>query len=82
MFGELEDLAVIGALTLEYAAGVMQSMAQDMKPGVPPRNEFAIHPDNAVALIVRNECHCLSPERVPAFRPRNRLDSRLPQDNT
>jgi hypothetical protein len=57
VLGQLEDLAVIGALALEHRAGIMQGVAEHMQPGVRPRHKLAIHPDEAVALIVRNDSH-------------------------
>jgi hypothetical protein len=53
VLGELEDLAVIDAFAFENGAAVMQRMGEKMHPRVAPRDEFAVHPDVAVALIVR-----------------------------
>src|SRR6478736_7292738 len=50
---ELEDLTVIDALAFEHGAAIVQRMGEHMHPGVAPRDELAVHPDIAVALIVR-----------------------------
>ena len=59
MLGELEDLAVIDALALEHGAAIMQRMGEKMHPRVTPRDELAVHPDVAVALIVRLSGHAI-----------------------
>ncbi len=55
MLGELENLAVIGALALENRAGVMQSVRQHVDFGVAPGNQSAVHPDEPVAIVKRNK---------------------------
>ena len=63
VLAELEDLAVIDALALEHGAAIMQRMGEKMHPRVTPRDELAVHPDVAVALIVRlrSRCHLQTP---------------------
>ena len=51
MLGELEDLAVIGAHALEHGAAIVQRMGKKMHLCVGPRDQLAIEPDNAFALI-------------------------------
>src|SRR6185369_4482141 len=53
MLGELEDPAIIGALPLEYRGSVMQCVGEDMDLGVAPRDQLAIEPYPAVAVVVR-----------------------------
>ena len=55
MLGELEDLAAIGPLAFEYRAGVVQSVGQDVHLGIAPGDECPIHPDQPVAIVIRNE---------------------------
>jgi hypothetical protein len=57
VLAELEDLAVIGAHALEHGGGVMQPMAQHVEARIAPRNEFAVEPDKAVTLVVRDGKH-------------------------
>ncbi len=45
---QLEDLAAIGALAFEYAAGIMQAVGEHVHLGVSPVDERAIVPDLAV----------------------------------
>jgi hypothetical protein len=73
VLGELENLAVIGAHPLEHATAIMQAMGQHMHLGVLPRDELPIHPDGAVALIVRGGGHENSPSNGRAFRATRRL---------
>src|SRR6516164_383986 len=53
VLGELEDLAVIDRLALEHGTSVMKRMGEEVQPRVAPWHEFAVHPDEAVTLIVR-----------------------------
>ncbi len=57
MFGQLEDLAAIGALAFENSACIMQAVGQHVNLGVRPFDEFAIHPDKAIELVEGNGCH-------------------------
>ena len=54
---QLEDAAVVNALALEDAAGVVHRMRQYVDPSVPPRRHRAVHPDEAIAVIVWDEGH-------------------------
>src|SRR6516225_2818 len=60
VLGELEDLAVIDRLALEHGTSVMKRMGEEVQPRVAPWHEFAVHPDEAVTLIVRlsGRRHC------------------------
>ena len=40
MFGELENLAVIDPLALEYGTGIMQAMRQHVDLGIAPGNHL------------------------------------------
>jgi hypothetical protein len=51
MLAAFEDLAGIGALPFEHAAGVMQSMGEHVELGVGPRHDLAIVPNDPVALV-------------------------------
>src|SRR5262249_10300106 len=53
MLGKLEDLAVIGALSFEDRRRIMQRVSEHVHPGVTPRDQFAIKPDPAVAVVER-----------------------------
>ena len=57
VLGQLEDAAVIDPLALEHAAGIVQRMGQYVHLDVPPRRHRAVHPDEAVAVIIRDEGH-------------------------
>src|SRR5687767_15051324 len=72
MLGELKDLAAIDALALEDGARVMQRVGEDMHLGVGPRDQLAIQPNDALALIVGLRCHRNDPPRAWAggTRPR------------
>jgi hypothetical protein len=48
----LEDHPVIGPLTLEHGAGIVQPMRQNVDLALAPRDELAIHPDPAVAVVI------------------------------
>ena len=52
VLGQLEDLAVIGAHTLEHGAAVMECMGEEMNARIRPWDQLAIEPDKPVALIV------------------------------
>src|SRR3546814_13391805 len=51
MLGQLEDAAVVDALALEHARGVVQRMAEDVQGGVLPRHQCAVVPDVSRAVI-------------------------------
>ena len=55
MLGELEDFAAVGALALEHGAAVVQGVGQDVDVGLAPRTKLAVHPDEAVAVVIGNE---------------------------
>src|SRR5690606_16195830 len=57
MLAQFEDLAAISPFPLEYGAGIMQAMRENMNLGVRPSNERTIHPDMAVKLVERDLCH-------------------------
>src|SRR5690606_30180385 len=57
MLRQLENLAAIGAFTLEYGAGVVKPVRKHVNPGVSPFDELTIHPDIAVELVEGNGCH-------------------------
>ena len=63
MFARLEDAPAIGALALEDAGAVMQAVREDMHFGVAPRNQAAIDPDEAVALVEGRNAHQGPPGR-------------------
>jgi hypothetical protein len=42
MLGTLEDHAIVGALTLEHGAGVMQAMSKNVDIGLRSRHQFAV----------------------------------------
>ncbi len=52
MFGGFEDLAVVAAFAFEDRAGIVQRMGQDMDIGIAPIHQFAIHPDEPVAIVI------------------------------
>src|SRR5581483_11589548 len=52
MIGEPENRAIIGALPLEHRGGVVHRVGQDVHLRVAPRNQPAIEPDEAVAIVV------------------------------
>jgi hypothetical protein len=60
----LVDLAGIGALALEHRAAVMQSVREHMQLGVAPGNQFAVQPDEAVAVVKWKNGH----RRTPSCR--------------
>ena len=71
VLGQLVDYAVVGPLTFEYGAGVVQTVAEDMEFGIAPVDEFAVEPDQAVAIVEWNHVwHCFVP---PWGRSRSRL---------
>src|SRR5690606_24800163 len=61
VFTQLENLAAIGTLALEYGAGIVQAMGQDMYLRVRPGYEFAIHPYIAVKFVEWDRCHEIPP---------------------
>ena len=48
---ELEDLAIIGALSFEHAARIMERVGQHMDSRVAPRDHLAVEPNPAVAVV-------------------------------
>ena len=50
---QAEDLAVVDALAFEHATRIMQPVGQHMQFGVAPRDEAAVIPDEAVAIVER-----------------------------
>ena len=59
MLASLEDGAGIHTLTLEDEAGIVQTMAERMGFRVAPGQHLAIQPDRTVAIVKRDQCHCL-----------------------
>src|SRR5215469_1217439 len=57
VLGQLEDLAFIGPLALEDGRGIMHGMGQDMDLGPAPVDEFAVEPDEAVAVVEGGGAH-------------------------
>ena len=55
MFGQLENLALVGALALEDRAGIVQRMGQDVDFGIPPLHHMAVHPNHAVTIVIGNK---------------------------
>jgi hypothetical protein len=53
MLRAFENLAGIGALALENAAGVMQAMREDVQIRLGPGHEFAVIPNDALEAIIR-----------------------------
>jgi hypothetical protein len=51
MLGELEDLAAIGTLPFEHRGGIMEGVGQHMDVGFAPRDQLAVEPDPAVAVV-------------------------------
>jgi hypothetical protein len=51
MLAQLEDATVIDALSLEYAAGIMQPVAKHMEIDVAPVLERAVKPDLSVLIV-------------------------------
>ena len=58
MFGGLENLAAIGALALEHAGAVMQTVAEHVQLGILPWHQLAIEPNPAVTQIKWDDGHC------------------------
>src|SRR5262249_42901063 len=54
---ELEDAAAIAALAFEHRAGIMHGMRQHVEPRLAPRHHRAVVPDEAVAIVKRNQFH-------------------------
>jgi hypothetical protein len=54
---QLEDVAAIGPLAFEHAAGIVQPMRQDVQLRFPPGHKRPIVPDHAVTVIERNQRH-------------------------
>jgi hypothetical protein len=42
----------------------MQPMAQGMRLGITPRNDFTIKPNATITIIKWNQCHALLPKRM------------------
>ena len=57
MFRQLENGTVVNALTFEYTTCIVQAVGQHMDLGIAPRNQFAIEPDLAVAIIEGKHGH-------------------------
>ena len=55
MLGRFEDLAVIAPLAFKHSTGIVQRMGQNMHLGIAPFYQFAIHPDEPVAIVI--SCH-------------------------
>ena len=55
--GEPEDLAVVGALALEYRRGIMHGVGQDVNLRLAPIDEFAVEPDEAIAIVEGGRAH-------------------------
>src|SRR4030095_4490226 len=52
-----EDAALIGALALEHAGGIVQGVGEDMDLGVTPWHQLAVEPDDAVAIVEGQHAH-------------------------
>jgi hypothetical protein len=61
MFGTFENLAAIGALALEHAGGVVESVREHMQFSVCPGHEGAVVPDPTITLVEGNDGHHGSP---------------------
>src|SRR5215510_5803455 len=57
MLGALKDLAAISALTFEYAAGVVQSVGQDVDVGLVPGHELSIIPNDPLKAVIGLRSH-------------------------
>ena len=57
MLRQLEDFAAVHTLAFEDRSAVMKRVGQDVSLGFAPRDEVAVHPDPAVAIIEGNERH-------------------------
>ena len=66
----LEDDAAISALAFEHRRGVVEGMRQHMNLGFAMRDEFAIHPDPAVAIVEGLSGHGFPPMMGRALRSR------------
>ena len=66
MLAALENLAIVAPLTLKHRAGIVHRMGQDMHIGAAPIDQFAIHPDLAVTVIIGTG-HRHSPASTGAF---------------
>ena len=53
---ELEDLAVIDALAFEHAARIMQAVIEHMHFRIAPGEDFAVVPDESVAIVKGQGC--------------------------
>src|SRR5690606_416786 len=53
--GQLENLAAVGALSLEYRAGIVQAVAEYVQSGLAPGHKLAIEPNKSIAVVKRNE---------------------------
>jgi hypothetical protein len=75
-----EDLAVVHALAFEDAARIMEPVGQHVEFCVAPRDEAAIVPDEAVAIVERDHGHwsLLTPsDGRPVRRQHGQLTCRL-----
>ncbi len=61
MRAQAEDLSAIGALSLEHGAGIVETMRQNMHPGIAPGDECPVEPYPTVAVVERNKRH----DRLP-----------------
>ncbi|AGK58889.1 hypothetical protein HYPDE_36088 [Hyphomicrobium denitrificans 1NES1] len=55
MLGQLKDLALVAPFALEDGAGIMQGMGQDVNLDVAPGEQSPVHPDQPIAVVIRNE---------------------------
>src|SRR5690606_18896341 len=51
VLAQLEHLTAIGALPLEYAAGIVQPVGEDVELGILPGDHLPIVPDPSLSLI-------------------------------
>jgi hypothetical protein len=64
VLGALVNCPRIGALALEYRAGVVQAVGQHMDLGVDVGHELAVKPDDT-GHLVEGHCHSFPPVRAP-----------------
>jgi hypothetical protein len=57
MLARFENAAVIGALALEDAGGIMKTVRKNMELGFFPGGKVAVHPDETIALVEGHNGH-------------------------
>src|SRR6185312_7607586 len=70
MLVAFEHDAAISALAFEHRRGIVERMRQHMNLGLAMRDEFAVHPDPAVAIVERLSSHGFPPMMGRALRSR------------